>query len=55
MISGAKVFSKLDLKDAFNQIPISVSDCYLTAFKCKFGVYEYFVMPFGLKNAPSMF
>ena len=39
MISGAKVFSKLDLKDAFNQIPIAVSDCYLTAFKCKFGVY----------------
>lgn len=55
MITGCSVFSKIDLKDAFNQIPVVPADRNLTAFKCKFGIYEYKVMPFGLKNAPSTF
>ena len=55
MIASAHVFSKLDLKDAFNQIPVNSSQRHLTAFKCKFGIFEYKVMPFGLRNAPSVF
>lgn len=55
MITGCSVFSKIDLKDAFNQILVVPADRNLTAFKCKFGIYEYKVMPFGLKNAPSTF
>ena len=39
MISGSKIFSKIDLKDAFNQILVILSQRYLTAFKCKFGVF----------------
>ena len=55
MIASARVFSKLDLKDAFNQIPVISSQRHLTAFECKFGIFEYKVMPFGLRNAPSVF
>jgi hypothetical protein len=55
MVSHAKVFSKLDLLDAFNQIPVQKDQRYLTAFKCCFGVFQNNVMPFGLKNAPACF
>ena len=55
MISGSKIFSKIDLKDAFNEIPVIPSQRYLKAFKCKFGVFEYNLMPFGLCNAPLVF
>ena len=54
-ISGSKVYSKIDLKDAFHQVPVVDSCCPYTAFKCKFGMFEYATMPFGLKNAPAVF
>ena len=54
-ISGSKVYSKINLKDAFHQVPVMDSCCPYTAFKCKFGVFEYTTMPFGLKNAPAVF
>ena len=54
-LHSAKIFSKFDMKSGFWQIQISEKDRYKTAFTVLFGQYEWNVMPFGLKNAPSEF
>ena len=54
-ISGAKIFSKFDLKSGFWQVAISEKDKFKTAFSIPAGHYEWNVMPFGLKHAPSKF
>ena len=54
-LSQAVVFSKFDLKSGFWQIQIAEEDRYKTAFTTPFGHFEWCVMPFGLKNAPSEF
>jgi hypothetical protein len=54
-LQGACVFSKIDLHSGYHQLKIRPEDIPKMAFTCKYGLYEYTVMSFGLTNAPAFF
>ena len=51
----ARIYTKIDLKHAYHLVRVSEGDEWKTAFRTRYGSFEWLVMPFGLTNAPSVF
>ena len=54
-ISSAKYFTKFNVRDGYHRLRMAAGEEWKTAFRCRYGLFKYTVMPFGLCNAPGTF
>ena len=54
-LTSARIYTKIDLRNAYNLIRIREGDQWKTAFRTRYGHFQYNVMPMGLTNAPAVF
>ncbi|KAE9338447.1 hypothetical protein PF008_g12056 [Phytophthora fragariae] len=55
VLAGAKLFSTMDIASGYSNVPMAADSVEKTAFTCKYGLFEWLVMPFGLCNAVPAF
>jgi hypothetical protein len=54
-LGSAKIFTKIDLRGAYNLVRVKEGNEWKTAFHTRYGYFEYSIMPFGLTNVPAVF